>query len=287
MKNILIATDLSPNCDRAMARAVMLANHRKAKLHIVHVPPTYHFMGKKKQSAGLRDELAKSVEDYLADYTANTNVKSSITITTSSNAYEEIIAMGEAVDADLIVMGLHNKVGMMDMFTGTTIERVIRKGVKPVLMVKDKPRGDYSSLVAGVDFSAACSQAFVTALQAAPGAKVNLVHSFHFPDSPQGHKIEALSGDVIERLEAEQLEQFVKQQQKNLKKYKVAPKNFAYTTVKGPVADTLSKQVKKHKADLLSIGVNTRAGLGHLKIGGMAAHLLSNPPCDILVGKGF
>lgn len=287
MKNILVASDLSPNCDRAMARAIMLATQSKAKLHVIHVPPTYHFVGKQKQAQTLRDELANSLQDYLTGYALNDGVKSNVVIGNSSNAYEEIIAAGENVNADLIVMGLHNKVGLVDMFVGTTVERVIRKGLKPVLMVKDKPRAHYTSLVAGVDFSGACSHAFTTALEITPAAKVSLVHSFDFPDSPKGNKIEALSGDVIERLESEHMDAFVKQHQKSLKKFKVTPKYFEHTTVKGPAAKTLIKQVKNSNADLLAVGVNARAGLGHLKIGGVASHLLSNPPCDILVSNGY
>ncbi|MFT4712199.1 MAG: nucleotide-binding universal stress UspA family protein [Candidatus Azotimanducaceae bacterium] len=287
MKNILVATDLSPNCDRAMARAFKLAAQNKAKLHMIHVPPNYHFVGMKKQAQSLRDELAQSLKDYLTDYATDDDVKSNVIISRTSNAYEEIIAAGEEVHADLIVMGLHNKSGLIDMFVGTTIERVIRKGIKPVLMVKDKPRAHYSSLVSGVDFSGACSHAFTTALQLSPGAKVSLVHSFDFPDSSNGHKIEALSGEVIERLEVKQMDAFVKQHQKSLKKFKVTPKLFKYSTVKGDPAKTLIKQVKSSKANLLAVGVNARAGLGHLKLGGITAQLLIDPPCDVLVSKGY
>tara|TARA_R110002072_G_scaffold1780_5_gene14682 strand:+ start:30820 stop:31683 length:864 start_codon:yes stop_codon:yes gene_type:complete len=287
MKNILIATDLSANCDRAMARAIVLATQQKAKLHIVHVPPTYHLAGKKKQALSFREELASTIEDYLTGYALSNKIKSSVTITTGSNAYEEIISVGEHVNADLIVMGIHNKVGMMDMFVGTTIERVIRKGVKPVLMVRDKPQGNYTNLVAGVDFSTSCDNSFHTALQIAPGAKVNLIHTFDFPDSSQGHKIEALSGDVIERLETEKMEQFIKQHQKTLKRFKVPANQFKYATVRGPAAKILTKQVKSNKANLLAIGVNARAGLGHLKLGGVAAQILTSPPCDILVSRGY
>jgi universal stress protein E len=241
----------------------------------------------KKQAQSLQDELAQSLQDYLTDYSSIAGVKSNVIISSTSNAYEEIIAAGEDVHADLIVMGLHNKSGLIDMFVGTTIERVIRKGIKPVLMVKDKPRTHYTSLVSGVDFSGACSIALTTALQITPGAKVSLVHSFDFPDSPNGHKIEALSGEVIERLEAKQMDAFVKQHQKSFKKFKVAPKFFEYSTVKGDAIKILIKQVKSSKANLLSVGVNARAGLGHLKLGGITAQLLLDPPCDVLVSQGF
>ena len=37
MKNILLATDLGPNSDRAMERAIKLAKEQRATLHVVHV----------------------------------------------------------------------------------------------------------------------------------------------------------------------------------------------------------------------------------------------------------
>lgn len=287
MKNILVATDLSPNCDRALARSIKLASQEKAKLHVIHVPSNYYFSGKKKQAQALREELSRTLQDYLQGFDIDDSSKLNVIIADSSSAYEEIIAGGEKVKADLIVMGLHNKVGMTDLFFGTTIERVIRKGVKPVLMVKDKPQDNYKSLVAGVDFSGACKHAFTSALEIARLAKVKLLHSFDYPGGAGGNKIEALSGDVIESLESKQMDDFVKQCRAVLKKFKITSGRFSYVTVKGPTARTLSKEVKNSKADLLSVGVNARAGFGHLKVGGVAAQLLTNPPCDVLVSKGY
>jgi universal stress protein E len=57
------------------------------------------------------------------------------------------------IKADLIVMGAHRKELLRDIFVGTTIERVIRTGSHPVLMVNSEVEQSYSNVLAAVDMS--------------------------------------------------------------------------------------------------------------------------------------
>ena len=65
---------------------------------------------------------------------------------------------------DLIVMGSHRKQLLLDIFVGTTIERVIRKGSFPVLMVNHEAQRKYENVVAAVDMSDASANALRVAL---------------------------------------------------------------------------------------------------------------------------
>lgn len=53
----------------------------------------------------------------------------------TGDAFDAILRTAEMVSADLIVMGTHRKQLLRDIFVETTIERVIRTGPYPVLMV--------------------------------------------------------------------------------------------------------------------------------------------------------
>ena len=61
-------------------------------------------------------------------------------------------------------MGAHRKQLLRDIFVGTTIERVIRTGPHPVLMVNNEVRRAYRTALAAVDMSEASASAIRTAI---------------------------------------------------------------------------------------------------------------------------
>lgn len=130
-----------------------------AVLHILHRCPVYSFSRANNQTNTPKLEAESRLKNYLSGNEKLVNLEHRIDVTGGREIYAEIIRQAENVDADLIVMGMHGKATLRDMFIGTTIERVIGKGVRPVLMVKDKPFGDYKKVLVGTDFSAGSSNA--------------------------------------------------------------------------------------------------------------------------------
>ena len=165
MDNILLATDLTSEADPAFERAINLALASSAKLHILHVCPSYSSHKIKKQTVSLKLDAETTIKNYLDNSKDINNLESSIAIIEGREIFSEIIDHAEKVKADLIVMGMHGKAKLLDMFVGTTIERVARKGTRPILMVKDKPLGDYKNILVGTDFSAGSKQALRIALR--------------------------------------------------------------------------------------------------------------------------
>ena len=75
----------------------------------------------------------------------------------------KLSAMQNKIKTDLIIMGMHSKAKFRDLFVGTTVERVVRKGVLwPVLIVKNKPTGPYKNIVAAIDFAPGSKSALRT-----------------------------------------------------------------------------------------------------------------------------
>lgn len=188
----------------------------------------------------------------------------------------------EQVKSDLIVMGMHG----IDMFVGTTIERVARKGSRPILMVKDKPRRKYENILVGTDFSTRSKQALRVALELAPNGFVHLVHSFDFPDTYIGDKIAQYAGDVVVKFESLRLDEFVKENEKILQQFGVDPQHFRFWTTQGAVHPCLIREAAAVKSDLIAIGTHSHLGLMPYKLDGTAQDILANPPCDVLVARG-
>jgi nucleotide-binding universal stress UspA family protein len=77
----------------------------------------------------------------------------------TGDPFDGILKTAAEVNADLIVMGSHRKQMLLDIFVGTTIERVIRKGYFPVLMINHEAQRKYENVVAAVDMSEASANA--------------------------------------------------------------------------------------------------------------------------------
>lgn len=285
MKNILLTTDLAIETDRAFERAIKLASTLKTKLHILHVCPPYSNSDNKSQKVTLKQTAKDTIQNYLDESIDAKNLKTTIAVIESGEAFIEIINHAEKVKAGLIIMGMHGKSKLRDMFIGTTIERVIRKGIKPVLMVKDKPLKDYKNILVGTDFSAGSKQALHVALELAPNGFFHLFHSYDIPDTYIGDKIMQYAGDVVAKSANDKLENFVRENSKTLKKFGIGSQNFRSWAAQGQVYKCLTDETRAVKSDLIAIGTHGRAGLMFYKLGGTAHDILANPPCDVLIAK--
>lgn len=283
MKNILLATDLAPETNRAFGRAVKLGATLSAKLHIVHVCPVDSFSAKKKTVISLKQDAEDTMKSALIDAKGIKKSQATITVLEGGETFTQIIAHANKIKAGLIVMGIHGKVKLLDMFVGTTIERVIRKGITPVLMVRDKPQKDYGKVLVGADFSDGSTQAFHIGLQLAAKGEFHLLHSYMYIGGHMARYME----DVLEDLANDKLDKFVKQNKDLLKKYKISTKNLHPGIAKGEPYACLLSAAAKVKPDLIAIGTNSHVSLMPYTLGGTAREILSDPPCDVLIGKGL
>ena len=77
----------------------------------------------------------------------------------TGDPFDAIVRTATAQAADLIVMGAHRKQLLRNIFVGTTIERVIRTGHHPVLMVNNEVNAPYELALTPVDLSDASANA--------------------------------------------------------------------------------------------------------------------------------
>ena len=157
---ILAATDFSTRSNRALRQAGLLAQPGRAQLHIVHVvdddQPEELVRIEKREAERVLNEQAGSMPEL-------SGVQAQLMVVTG-DPFDGILKTAAEVSADLIVMGSHRKQLLLDIFIGTTIERVIRKGSFPVLMVNHEAQRKYENVVAAIDMSDASANAVHVAL---------------------------------------------------------------------------------------------------------------------------
>ncbi len=284
MKKILLTTDLAAKSDRAMARALIVAKEQGASLNILHVIPYYK--GKSGDRERQAKELIKSMLDKFDGYN---HLKIEIDVVDSKEIHQTILEYAHEMKADLIVMGLHGKTKFRDLFTGTVIERVIRKGNKPVLMVKEAALDTYQTVIAGIDFAPASRNALRLAYDLCPRASFEVLHTYFLPNVyASGSSMGVVYVEGIQ-------EATVKAHQDTMTAFINTEENFYKKThgqkeIKIPYEISehdpyraMVKKVKDRSADLITIGAHSKSIVTPSKLGGVAEDILANPPCDVLV----
>lgn len=279
MPQIVAATDFSTRSQRAVRRAGHLARQIAAELTLVHVVDD-------DQPQALVElehrEADKILNEQIASIAELRGLRCQAVVTTGE-AFDGILKTAKSTAADLIVMGAHRKQLLRDIFIGTTIERVIRTGPYPVLMVNTDTEHPYRYVIAGVDMSEPSAHAIKVAKTLGMVDNINLtiVHAFiavakgklHVANAPQ-----------------DQIEGYVAQERMNASKELFAfltaqglgDPQWSHHVEEGGAFEVISRIVKETMPDLVIIGTHGRSAVVKMLIGSVAEEALRSLDVDIL-----
>ncbi len=281
MKNILVATDLTPRSDRALARALFLAgpDARVRVLHVVDEDLPEHL------ADGMVKYAEKAIDEQVAaaKRPAGTSVERRVV---PGAGYRTILAEAAEFGADVIVAGTHREDTLGGYFLGTTIERAIRAGGYPVLMVSEPATVPYRRVMVCVDFSVHSRRAVECALELVPGAETILVHAYDVPFA--GFITDAAAHDEERRarearfdaMMGEEMNAFVAALPK-------PPAALRRVLRRGSVREVIRREAAEADPDLLVIGTHGRTGVSRAFLGSVAEEILDDPPCDVLAVKAW
>ncbi len=278
LSRILLATDLSARSDRALARATQLADQTGCALSIVHVVDEE--APDRVRDAATRQAQAE-IGASLARIAPALDERCVIEIVAGSGA-RSILEVVERSNVDLLVLGLHRNETAASALIGSTIERSLRLGSAPVLVVKSAADGPYRKVLAATDFSAPARRALEVAHLVAPEAAITLSHAYQTPFP--GLLGEDTRRDVAARHRAE-LEETA-----DALRAALNPSAAALVTMdieEGDPIAVLSDAADRLKPNLLALGALGRLGPASALLGGVARHFLRHPPCDILAVRGL
>src|SRR5262245_13497269 len=280
MKKILVATDLSARGDRAVQRAIGLAAEHHASLEVIHVideslpsaiAPRYEA------------DARAATEKMITSLTQGSVIVPAIAIVRGLD-FREIIASADKSKVDLVLLGIHRHERPL-LFRGTTAERVIRFGHRPVLVVKDAVAGAYRRAIVAADASAHSDAAIEVAARLVPGGEVHIVHALHKPfnaflgrhtqDQLMRGQIEILSSHLTSILAA------------LTSRLGASAPRFNVIQKEGEIRRVIQEEVTVLNPDLLGVGTHGRTGIAHAIIGSIAADLLASAPVDVLTTKAL
>ena len=276
---ILAATDFSSRSDRALRRAGQLAKQLGGILTITHIvdddQPT-HLIELESR------EAEKILAEQLRTWAELSDVECKIHVDVG-DAFDGILRVAEIFSVDLIVMGSHRKRLLRDIFVGTSIERVIRTGSRPVLMVNRDATKAYRQILAAIDLSDASSHALATAkdLGLLEQCQVNVVHAFTAVAKSTLYVADAKQSDIDKYVLAE-TRKAEAELQAFLDGSDYERLNATYILKEGDPYEAIAAAAKETNADIVLIGTHGRTGLAKIILGSVAERILSRLDIDIL-----
>lgn len=278
-RKVLLATDLGPRCDRALDRAVALANRWGAELVAVHaleegdvpaVAATEDLPSWRRGPQPLelaRSCLARDLEGI--DRPVSTVVE-------VGEASAVILDVAQRLGCDLIVIAVARDEPLGRFFIGSTVDRVLRSAQVPVLVVRQRPRHPYGSIVVGVDLSAESRAALCATTTLFPGVGYRVLHAY---DPPLGGMLTDPTDyrDAYGKMVTHDVVAFLQQAGAN------GPDLLDVLVERGDAAPLIQQSVTHFNADLVVLGTQGKSPLLELLVGSTAKSVLDGLSCDALV----
>lgn len=277
---IVAATDLSTRSHRAVRRAGLLAGANDAELLLVHVVDD-------DQPEGLIAVETREIQRILGEQISAMPELQNVRcrpLVAAGDAFEGILRAAETSSADLIVMGAHRKHLLRDIFVGTTIERVIRTGSFPVLMVNDEVNRPYGTALAAVEISDASAHAVRVAreLRLVGDPHLAIVHTF-LPPAKGKLSHAGIPGESIGEYVASERQRAAGELAAFLEERGLDDARWPRFIEEGQAVPGISRVVNLTRPDLLILGTHGRSGLARALLGSVTEHALRSLEIDMLV----
>jgi universal stress protein E len=273
---ILAATDFSTRSNRALRQAGLLAQASGASLSVVHVvdddqPQTLLEMERREANEILREQI--SVMPELQKAKCNPLVL-------TGSPFSGILHAATTMQADLIVMGTHRRTLLRDIFVGTTVERVIRTGPFPVLMVNREVQQHYDRVLVPVE----TSEPSIHALRMARASGLfNLTHAtlLHAFVAIGKGKLRMAGADTAE-YEASERQNANDELIGFLAANDLGSQKWSLRVEEGAPTDVITRAVDQMRTDLVIMGTHARSGLLKELIGSVTEAVLRSVNADVL-----
>lgn len=274
---ILLATDLSARCDRALDRAALLAARWHATLHVVHAAPLDDASPWPDPDAAPTslDDLTEAVRERIVG-DLRSAVPELVIHVQSGTPTEVILEVAEREACDLIVLG-DARDTLRHQLLGNTVETVVRKSPVSVLIVKRRPRNAYKNLLVGTDFTAESRRGLQVAGDLFPQAQFNVLHVLDIPY--RSLWLDAAHRDDFGRMELATMDAFIAAAELGGEPLRDLQRSVDH----GHAEVVLRQYALAHAIDLCVIGALRRGLPFHLLVGGSAHRIVQFVPVDIFV----
>lgn len=280
-ERILLATDLSHRCDRALDRAVELARRWDGDLVIVHALERPSDLGAEQQSKDMPFWLAPQdrplkVERRLRRDLPIHDVRTTIVVKEGRPAALVMETAGQR-QTDLIVTGVARDNSFEKLLLGGTVDALLRDARNPLLVVRDRAHQPYRQVIVPVDFTESSRYALQSAALLFPEAALTV---FHGTDAPYAGLMdstrylddmrEGATADCHTFLDRAGLPDDIRAR-------------TGIVVEVGAPDQLLASYIERSDVDLVVLAAHGRGRLYDVIIGSTARAILNTAPCDVLL----
>lgn len=279
-RKILLATDLTSRCDRALDRAVQLAEQLGGELVAACVmdpgdTPQF-YLDRTRRSWRRIPDPAERMRWRLKRDLSSASDEIRIVVVEGDPA-EKIAEIANRENVDLIVTGTARAESLGRMLFGSTVNRVLREVTAPILVVHDRPAGPYRDIVIATDFSNASIGALNTVARLFPSGELTLFHGYDIP----------FAGFIVDRdikSELRSMEKEITAKFLNDERIDAALKDRLAVVIEHGTPDTLLGDfIDERGVDLTVIGSHGRGAVFDALIGSTAKRLVETLEGDLLI----
>jgi nucleotide-binding universal stress UspA family protein len=277
---ILLATDMTARCDRALDRATQLADELGAELVIAHVMDSvstaqFDFDRTRRSWRKIPDPTERMLWRLRRDLAGKYGDIRAIVV--EGNPAEQLARTAEHEQCDLIVTGTASSESLGRMLLGSTVNRVLREVTIPILVVHDRPAGPYRNIAVATDFSEASVQALLTAAALFPRSDLTLFHAYDIP----------YAGFIVERDINHALREMHKEASLHLHAdERIAPtlkEKIRIDIEQGTAEELLGDFIEKRSIDLTVIGSEGHGAVFDALVGSTAKRLVESLESDLMI----
>lgn len=267
LESIVVAHDLSKGADRALARGLQLAG-RNGRVCLVHV------IARNEDPPAARREL----DVRLSSDSGWTPSDCRVAVVETGDPIEVVSRQSRSCRAQLVVLGMHRKRGLLDLVSTITSVRIVQNARIPVLIAVRGLARPYKRVLVAVDEGECAAEALRAAVAWFADAAILAVHAFELPKE---QTLDPTSIENIDRSRRLWMTYFLRRSLEDGEA--LAFEAIEQVLIHGPPIVAIRAAALEKQADLVVLGTHARPVLSGLFLGSVARSLLSDPPTDLLV----
>lgn len=285
---ILAATDLSAPARHAADRAARLAHETGAALTLMYVLPG-RALQELRQWLGtghaleqqLHDDAQRQLRALAADMQVHRHVAAR-TVNASGSVLDEIGREAEALDVALLVLGARGAGFLRRLVLGSTSERLLRRTIRPLLLVRQTPHEPYRRVLVALDFSPWSAHAITLARRVAPHARLLLFNAYQVPFEEKLH-FAGVDAATIDRYRRQSSADATQRVHALAAASGLKPGDWEPCIVEGDASQRIVEHEQEKDCDLVVLGKHGQSATEDLLLGSVSKHVLAEASTDVLV----
>ncbi|MEW6432417.1 MAG: universal stress protein [Myxococcota bacterium] len=279
LSSVVVPTDFSAGAQVALERALHLPLAKKAKVTLIHVLPE-DIPGKLRKQA--IEEAERSLEKAIARVhglaaARGLSPAQFVTDVLEGEPAQQILKRAHTVEAEVVVLGRHGRRPVVDLFMGSTAQKVVRRGDVPVLLTQLPAPHAYHRALVAVDLKRSSLELVKQARPVlAQAVEVTVFHASRVPFE----EYVTMTGELTRSYREDFLADAKADLDTLLKKTQLDATPVAQP---GDARLLVLEEVRERRIELLVVGTHRKKRLERLFMGSVAEWLLTHATCDVLV----